>query len=411
MKNKIFDTLTPEQLIQEFEGLKSATKIAKKYGFNICTLYSAFKEINFDCMVKPRINLTKEILQKEYDELQSFRKIGKKYGASGEGIRTLCEKLGVKTNDLPRYTYAEDFFTRDNEETFYVAGFFAADGCVKIRKMNNRKNLVYQIQLQLATKDRVILEKIKSLLKWTGPTCEITTINSKRNPKWEDSYKCGFTITSKKLVDDIARFNIVPRKTHILTFPQWLIDHPLVHHFIRGYNDGDGCFHTSKNKGKSSGQIYFSMRGTAMFLGSCRSIIEKNCDIKVNTTNIRISSGIGQFGYGGNGIVAKVAKFLYKDATIYLERKYNIVKHLMANDYQLASTRVKSKLTKETLEKDYEELKDLHKMAEKHEVSYASVRNYMVKFNIPYEVPNPMDNFLGRNANNATMEAMKKQPH
>lgn len=388
MKNKIFNILSPEQLIQEFNDAGSVTKLAKKYDFNISTLYSAFREINFDCMVKLRIDqtLTKDILQKEYDELQSFRKIGKKHGATGEGIRILCERLGVKTNELPRYTYDADFFTRDNEETFYVAGFMAADGCVKIREMNKRKSLVYQIALCLATKDRVILEKIKSLLKSTAPTKEITTKNSKRNPKWKDSYKCEFTITSKKLVDDIARFNIVPRKTHIYTFPQWLVDHPLVHHFIRGYNDGDGCFYTPKNKyKKSSGHVYISIRGTTMFLGTCRSILERECNLIARTKPIRISSGIGALEYGGNGVLAKISKFLYSDATIYLERKYNIIKHFLSKDYQLASEILQSKLTKEVLERDYAELKSLYKVAEKHSTSVNSVRNYMIKFNIQYE--------------------------
>src|ERR1700722_3547584 len=154
MTNKLLSLISREQLIQDFNALGSAIKIAKKYGINPITVYSAFKLIGFNCIVKPRISdeLTTELLQKEYNDLQSFRKIGKKYNASGESIRVLCEKLGVKTNELIRYSCDEDFFTRESEEVFYMAGFLAADGCVKIRK--NGAALRYELQINLAKKDK-----------------------------------------------------------------------------------------------------------------------------------------------------------------------------------------------------------------------------------------------------------------
>jgi hypothetical protein len=127
------------------------------------------------------------------------------------------------------------------------------------------------------------------------------------------------------MVEDLKRFNIVPRKSLIYIFPEWIKDHPLKHHFIRGYNDGDGSFYIPKlAAGKKTEQIYFTMRGTLAFLTDVRSILEKECSLKERAKDIRISSGHGCLEYGGNGVVSKIVDYLYKDATIYLPRKRDI---------------------------------------------------------------------------------------
>jgi hypothetical protein len=101
--------------------------------------------------------------------------------------------------------------------------------------------------------------------------------------------------------------------------------HPLKHHFIRGYNDGDGSLYIPKlADGRTVEQIYFTMRGTPAFLTDVRSILEQECDLKERVKDIRISSGHGCLEYGGNGVVGKIVDYLYKDATIYLPRKRDI---------------------------------------------------------------------------------------
>lgn len=41
------------------------------------------------------------------------------------------------------------------------------------------------------------------------------------------------------------------------------------------------------------------------------------------------SPNIGAVTYGGHKQIARIAHYLYDDATVYLERKYNKVKHLL----------------------------------------------------------------------------------
>ena len=222
------------------------------------------------------------------------------------------------------YKSDQNFFSKETEESFYVAGFLAADGCVKSRKSPSQKygEPRHEVYIGLSKNDKEHLEKIRKILSAETPIRDYLVKNSTRNSNWKDIWKSEISITSKQMFDDLARFNIVPRKTLIYTIPDWMKNHSLKHHFLRGYNDGDGSFYWALSKGKIEKQLYFSLRGTTEFLMSVRDILEKECNLPHRETEIRISSGHGVLEYGGNKVVKKICNFLYKDATIYLDRKY-----------------------------------------------------------------------------------------
>jgi hypothetical protein len=269
--------------------------------------------------------LTKEILEQSYEELGSLKAVARKFGFDPASIKRYMTRYGLEFKPQVRHGCDHDFFSRENEETFYVAGFIAADGCVKDRKSKNG-NRRYELGIGLAKKDKEFLEQLRQIMKAETPIRDFLVKNSKFNSKWNDTWKSEIIITSQKMCEDLARFNIVPRKSLTYTFPEWMKTHPLKNHFIRGYNDGDGSFYVPKlADGKITKQIYFSMRGTPAFLTDVRYILEQECDLEERENPIRISSGHGCLEYGGNGIVSKVADYLYRDATIYLERKYKVV--------------------------------------------------------------------------------------
>lgn len=326
MKNKLLSKIAPEQLIQDFQELGSAHKIGTKYGINVATVYTAFKIINYDCRVRQDVSLivSKEILEEAYTRLGTLKAVGRELKIDPDSVSHYMEKFGLEYQHQIIYNVAHDFFSRDNEETFYIAGFIAADGCVKDRKgkYGNVRNEVY---IGLSKEDKEFLEQLRQIMKAETPIRDFLIKNSKRNPKWNDTWKSEICVTSKQMCSDLERFNIVPRKSLIYTFPEWMKKHPLKHHFIRGYNDGDGSFYIPKlAEGKVTKQVYFSLRGTTMFLKDVRAILEKECSLEERDKKIRISSGHGVLEYGGNGIVGKIVDYLYKDATIYLPRKRDI---------------------------------------------------------------------------------------
>lgn len=264
--------------------------------------------------------LEKDRLEKLYNKYQSLQLVADEVGYTKEGIRCAMQRLGIAVNKPVRYSFDERFFTKDAEEVFYWAGFIAADGCLK--KHGNSDAL----DIALSSKDEYHLELFKRDINSTHPIHKSIIKNSKHNSKWNDSEKVEIRVLSKYLPEDLARFNITQRKTHTYTFPEWLIEHSMVNHFMRGYFDGDGSWFIGSSR--KTPQVFFSLRGTVGFLKTYRSILEKY-GLQQRDKDPRINNGIGVLEYGGNGVAVKIRDFLYRDANVYMERKYNIVKDVV----------------------------------------------------------------------------------
>lgn len=298
------------------------TAACKLLNAKYITLWSFVKRHSIPFNSKKPPTPPKEQLEEAYARLGALSLVAKELGGTKEGIRQAMHRHGLHVNELVIHTHNDNFFSLDNELSFYWAGFIAADGCVGI---HGNGEIINCLGVALARKDRKHLELFGEQIQTTAPVGDYLVKNSERNPEWNDTWKSEIKITSPKICADLVRFDIVPRKSNILTFPEWMKTHPLKHHFIRGYNDGDGSFYIGELKdGRTVEQVYFSMRGTSEFLLAVRDIFEAECDLEERETEIRISSEHGVLEYGGNGVVGKITNYLYKDATIYLLRKYEI---------------------------------------------------------------------------------------
>lgn len=326
MKNKLLSKITPDQLIQDFQELGSAHKIGAKYNINVATVYTAFKIINYDCHVRQDVAsvVSKEVLEETYNRLGTLKAVGRELKIDPESVSRYMDKFGLEYQHQIIYNCDHEFFSRDNENAFYIAGFIAADGCVKDRK-GEYGSIRPEIGIGLSREDKEFLGKLRWLMRAETPIRDFLIKNSKRNPKWNDTWKSEIIINSKQMQSDLLRFNIVPRKSLIYTLPKWMKTHPLKHHFIRGYNDGDGSFFIPKlPDGRVVEQVHFAMRGTPAFLKVARDLLEAECGLEERHKCIRISSGHGVLEYGGNGVISKITDYLYQDATIYLSRKRDI---------------------------------------------------------------------------------------
>lgn len=127
------------------------------------------------------------------------------------------------------YSLNECYFEKiDTREKGCVLGFIYADGCVD---QNNRR---YSLSFGQQTRDREILEYIKECLGYSGPIRydQLSKLN-------EQIYYCDrLKISSKKLIKDLNKHGVTPRKSLILEAPQ--IEQEFIGSFIRGYFDGDG---------------------------------------------------------------------------------------------------------------------------------------------------------------------------
>lgn len=118
------------------------------------------------------------------------------------------------------------------------------------------------------------------------------------------------------MYDDLASHGLVERKTNTITFPITSIKDELIHHFIRGYFDGDGSM-----SGLKKDTYAIKICGTESMLRS----IEKFFPIK-NKERVLYERKEGQvvksLDISGSKQIVDCINYLYNNATIYLDRKY-----------------------------------------------------------------------------------------
>lgn len=224
----------------------------------------------------------------------------------GNNIKSLAIKHKTDPAKLTKYILSKNhiltsfdinvFEKIDTEEKAYWLGFLYADGNVS-KKSNN-----VELSLQLSDIDH--LYKYKLFLK------------SKLSIR-KDKIRCRFTSGNKKFKKDLENLGCVPAKSLIITFP--IIPKHLTHHFIRGYFDGDGCI--TKNNKTSIWNTCSLCCGSRIFLEQLLDILY-NAQIitKQNVYNIK-NKNTKVFVLRDKNFISFM-NYLYDDATIYLDRKY-----------------------------------------------------------------------------------------
>lgn len=201
------------------------------------------------------------------------------------------------------YTYCEKLFEKiDTEEKAYWLGFLYADGYISANKNT--------ISLSLKKDDINHLKKFRSFLKLEDKSFQEK--KKKIDDKIYISY--SFSFDSEKIKKDLERLGCVNNKTFILKFPNnKQVPSKLIHHFIRGYMDGDGCITNS-----STAKIRLEILGTKEFLTEYQKWTKNNFNKLCQFSKSNIYRSI----YSGKNAI-KILNSIYNNSTIYLERKYN----------------------------------------------------------------------------------------
>jgi len=269
------------------------------------------------------ITLTKEMLEYEYKNCRSLRKMSNKLCIERTALTKYMKLYNIPYGKHPTtYICNEKFFQTDTPENFYIAGFIAADGSVREQKYSK------VLKIALSSNDRLHLEKIKKALN-SDHVIKTYAVKSSPLVNSKNIYSVDeLTITSSNIFNDLQRFNIVPNKTYSYQFPEWLINHPMVNHFMRGYIDGDGSICSSIRNNYSSKQVSISLLGRLLFLKSFNNILIKQCKI-VGSKIVIKSNETYRIRYSGNQQCKIIGEFLYKNATIFLDRKFDKIKTLL----------------------------------------------------------------------------------
>ena len=134
-------------------------------------------------------------------------------------------------------------------------------------------------------------------------------------------------MSSQKTVDDLISHGCVKQKSLILQPPIGVPDE-LLHHFIRGFFDGDGSLYW--NKSAFTAHSTWKTPSYSINFTSTKEMIEWLIEIagdgRISKENRREKTYY--FKLDGNKKVRRFCDYMYKDATIFMERKYNLYKEL-----------------------------------------------------------------------------------
>lgn len=308
-----------EQALVELKT-KSIVEISKQFGIEEQVLLIANSGLTKSQFKQKVIDMAIEEYQKTAVYDRSIAKLSLKYGINKKTLTKYLKQRNVEIiSNGNKSEFNRDFFDIiDTEEKAYWLGFMYADGYIEQNK--------YSVGLSLSIKDIEHLKKYNKALNYARGLniSETHQFGSSEhtNKKGETLYMVSTIITDRQLWEGLNSKGCVPNKSLILTFPDEsiFVNKKLIFDFIRGYVDGDGSLgvypHSKTNPTLEESLLIVGtkpfLEGVQKYLGKGFLMQKPNCN--ENTYRLGYSTTKAN----------KAATLLYKHATIYLERKYNI---------------------------------------------------------------------------------------
>ena len=173
-----------------------------------------------------------EVIAKYYTH--TSKELAKEYNVSQSLITKTWRDADIHdTKGRHVYPFNFDYFEDiDSNDKAYFLGLLAADG--NVFKRNNNDNTQAIIKLALQYEDRYVLEVFKEYVLSNKPL----RVRTKESKLFINCF-CELELVSDKMMQDLSKYNITPRKTYTFVMPD--LDDQFISHFIRGYFDGDGC--------------------------------------------------------------------------------------------------------------------------------------------------------------------------
>lgn len=296
-----------EQIIELYKQGTSITQLSKQFNCHNTTIkYILAKAKLYGKEVKIHQNIINEYLNGE-----SLTNLGKKYKCRRQNIAIVLLYNGYDVeNRQNRTKFNETIFDSiDTEEKAYWLGFIFADGYISSSK--------YTFEISLKGADKHHLDKFNNFMQHEDQN-HVKLSNIKLNGKIFE--RCRWSVTNKHLWKTLNNLGCTPQKSLTLQFPNLNIfkTKNLICHFIRGYFDGDGSFSRTINARTVSPNV--SLLGTYEFLSQISNV----STIKGHFLHDKRHDQNTHIMYFTQFDTIIFLDYIYRNASIYLDRKYNL---------------------------------------------------------------------------------------
>lgn len=203
-----------------------------------------------------------------------------------------------------KYDYDRNFFKKvDSEAKAYFLGFILGDGHLKDKEAK-------LVSIKIKKEDKPILQKFIHIIG--GEEKQIRNVND----------FVELNIASQEWVKDLIKLGVPSgKKAFIETNVLKNVPKNLHQHFIRGIFDADGSISIDKKRGDGLIYLLVNITGTKTICSQFKSFFDYNT---ISISKTKQINGHSHFCTKTLVSLDDVNNFtikLYKDATIYLERK------------------------------------------------------------------------------------------
>lgn len=246
-----------------------------------------------------------EIINKYLQDKISSNQIAMEYKCDGSTVLKHLKRWNVPIRK-ERYnsTYSVDihfFDDIDTEEKAYILGLLLSDGHISERG------------IMLTLKDKDVLIKYKSAIKSNVPI---------RKDRYGNH---AVNIISKTLANKLREYGFHNRKSYGIDLDKVLKHVPkqLEHHFVRGLFDGDGSIKIYEYSYLKKPQFHFGFTGLRNVVNYVKTFLN------IKTKTVQESDITFTCTSSCRRTISDIYYILYKDATIYMERKHKTFQEIL----------------------------------------------------------------------------------
>lgn len=256
-----------------------------------------------------------ELVELYVNRKKSLGDIAKLYAVSRTAVYKKLKTYGIKQRSksearieaqkqgkLPQqfFDINKNFFSSWSPDMAYVLGLIITDGCISKTGV-----------ISLSMNDRELLEKVKKVM---GSAHNIAPSKHQKGLYY-------FHFAREKLVEDLYKFGIFPRKSLTVKFPY--VPQEYLPDFIRGVFDGDGSVFFDKRRLKFPLRSKF-ISGSENFIEGLQKSLEYLGMPKRTVYKQKTKNGWSYMFIYDHKDSVKLLDILYKNTQngLFLERKY-----------------------------------------------------------------------------------------
>lgn len=262
-----------------------------------------------------KIEIDREKIVPIYERTKSVNQTAKELGIGWSTCKRILDEYSIETfhhsNQFGEYFDLDCFSSIQTEADAYWLGVMYSDGWIR-----SDRNCI-----GFGSTDKCFVE---SFIEYTGTKNSLQVKESGKDvgrilPDGHEiqSSKTFYSVefSSKTTKANLIKLGCFPKKSLILGCPsEEQVPSKLLWHFLRGYIDGDGWIRYNLE----THRYQVGLMGTQKFLEEITQRLSINHYGKIRKTDSKIC----EFSIYKRKLVEEVLQNIYKDATIYLPRKY-----------------------------------------------------------------------------------------